>query len=155
MACLQDPDEESDAELSVERIGGDGLSIVQRIVAATLRALHVDEVHEVRQDWEPGQPVEVEAEGEQQVPADVSAELVPMIDSDLVESTRHDLHMALQAHMNALGGPYLVTDWYAVIDCVNEDDERVLNFAVSGGISAWRLRGMAYYGNGILERYTS
>ena len=154
MARLQDPDEESDA-LSVERIGRYGLSQLQRLIAATLRALHVDEVPEVRQDWESEQSVEVEAEGEQQVPADVSAELVPMIDSDLVESTRHDLHMALQAHMNALGGPYLVTDWYAVIDCVNEDDERVLNFVVSSGISAWRLRGMAYYGNGILERYTS
>lgn len=152
MEWPQDSDGEDAEGLNVERIGRYGLSKLQQLIARALSALHVDEVPELRQDWEPERTVEVETEGTDEVP---TADLEALMDDALVEKTREDLHKAMQAHITALGVSVVVTDWFAVADCVTDDDSRVLQFAVSDGMSAWRLRGLAYYSSGILERYTS
>lgn len=154
MEWLQDFDDENTEGLSVERICRYCLSKLQLFTSAALRALHVDEVPELRQDWEPERADEVETEGTDEVPATDVGSFVT--DEDvLVAKTRDDLRGALQAHLNALGGPAVVTNWFAVAEVVNDLDTRVLQFAVSENMTAWELRGMAYYSSGILERYTS
>lgn len=73
----------------------------------------------------------------------------------LVNKTRKELHEAIQNHMVAMHGPVVTTDWIVISENVTDTDERILYSALSDGIPAWRVRGLAYTGLKYIHELTS
>ncbi len=69
----------------------------------------------------------------------------------MINVTRRDLDEALQKHVAALYGAQVSTDWLIMAETVDEDDDRNVVVAMSPHMSAWKMRGMAYYGSKLIH----
>lgn len=127
------------------------MSRLQRLIDYALRLLQLDAVPEVSQDGQPKQSEPVE-EAERSAISDPGMEIQM---SALVDETRENLHIAIQEHLNALGSDGLLCDWYVATEVLDSNDNRNMSFAFSGGLSPWKLRGLAYYSSELLENFTS
>ena len=72
----------------------------------------------------------------------------------LIAKTRVALHDAIQAHMRALYGPLVTTDYLVVAENMMEDEELMLHGAISEHLSGWKLRGMSYHGLKFMHELT-
>jgi len=120
------------------------MSFLRWIVERALRgqAMRVDDLPEVRDVGRSESPNEV-------------GDATVSVDQDLVDSTRKDLHEALQTHLRALYGPLVTTQFVVIAEDMLEDETIMLHPALSENITTWGLRGLSYQGLKLIHELTA
>jgi hypothetical protein len=67
-----------------------------------------------------------------------------VVDEELIERTRSELHDAVQKHMRAMYGSLVTVDFFVVAENVDDEFEHILHPSVSADMTSWKLRGMSY-----------